>query len=68
MLGFVQRILIAMESSLVPDVRDEASNEIRHQTLSAERARQILGWQPLFTPENALSRTISWYQEFFHAQ
>ncbi len=66
-LAFVERILDAMGSPLVPDVRNEASNEIRHQTLSAARARQVLGWQPLFTPDCALDRTISWYQEFFLA-
>ena len=38
-----------MESDLQPEIRNEASNEIRHQYLSAEKAREMLGWQPLFT-------------------
>jgi CDP-glucose 4,6-dehydratase len=61
----VQRILDQMGSSLTPDIRNEACNEIRHQYLSAERARAILGWHPLFTLDDGLKRTISWYQEFF---
>jgi CDP-glucose 4,6-dehydratase len=67
-LELVQRILHQMGSSLAPDIRNEACNEIRHQYLSAERARQVLGWQPLFTLDEGLKRTISWYQEFFNEQ
>ena len=40
-----------MKSSLQPDVRAEARNEIQHQWLSAEKARRILGWVPQFTLE-----------------
>ena len=61
----VERILEQMNSTLEPDVRNEASNEIRHQYLSACRARTELAWSPLFTLEEGLTRTISWYQEFF---
>lgn len=60
----VKLILEKMNSSLVPDIRNEASNEIRHQYLSAERARQQLGWKPLFTLDEGLTRTICWYREF----
>ncbi len=60
----VNLILEKMESSLIPDIRNEASNEIRHQYLSAERARQRLGWRPLFTLEEGLTRTIAWYRDY----
>ena len=40
-----------MQSGLTPDVRNEASNEIRHQWLSAAKARELLHWKPLFTLE-----------------
>jgi CDP-glucose 4,6-dehydratase len=63
-LELVNRILEAMGSSLEPDVRNQASNEIRHQYLSAERARAVLNWSPLFTLEEGLERTIAWYREF----
>ena len=62
----VERILGLMDSSLKPDVRNEVSNEIRHQYLSATKARQMLGWAPLFTLETGLQKTIDWYQEFFN--
>jgi CDP-glucose 4,6-dehydratase len=61
----VERILAIMGSSLVPDVRNEASNEIIHQYLSARKARERLGWSPLFTLDEGLERTVAWYREFF---
>lgn len=60
----VKRILSKMDSSLQPDIRNEASNEIRHQYLSAERSRTQLGWGPLFTLDEGLTRTIAWYRDF----
>lgn len=63
-LELVQRILALMGSDLEPEVRNEASHEIRHQYLSAAKARAVLGWRPLFTLEEGLQRTIAWYREF----
>lgn len=63
-LELVDLILRLMHSSLKPDIRNEASNEIRHQYLSAAEARKALNWAPLFTLEQGMSRTISWYQDF----
>jgi len=63
-LELVNRILKLMGSCLEPDVRNEASNEIRHQYLNASRARQCLGWKPLFTLEQGLERTVEWYREY----
>ena len=60
----VDRILELMKSDLRPEVQDRVTNEIRHQYLSAARAREVLGWQPLFTLDEGLKRTINWYREF----
>jgi CDP-glucose 4,6-dehydratase len=66
-LDLVRQISNAMQSDLTPDVRNEASNEIRHQYLSAAKARQMLAWQPLFTLEKGLQQTIAWYRAFLEA-
>ncbi|HTS17508.1 MAG TPA: NAD-dependent epimerase/dehydratase family protein [Verrucomicrobiae bacterium] len=64
-LDLVRRILKLMDSKLEPDIRNEVSNEILHQYLSAEKARRILGWKPLYTLEEGLQTTIGWYRAFF---
>lgn len=64
----VERILKLMDSNLEPEVRNEAVNEIRRQYLSAAKARQVLGWRPLFTIDEGLRATIAWYREFLGAQ
>lgn len=63
-LALVEQILKQMGSELRPDVRNEATNEIPAQYLSAAKARAMLGWQPLFTLDEALRRTIEWYRAF----
>lgn len=66
-LELVNQILRLMNSDLKPDIRNEASNEIRCQYLSAAKARQILKWHPLFSIEEGLQETISWYNKFLGA-
>jgi CDP-glucose 4,6-dehydratase len=60
----VNKILHLMNSELEPDIRNEAGNEIKHQYLSAQKARTVLNWKPLFDLEEGLTRTIDWYKEF----
>jgi CDP-glucose 4,6-dehydratase len=61
----VTRVLDAMDSTLEPDVRNEASNEIRNQYLDSAKARAMLGWTPGFGFADGLRRTIDWYKEYF---
>jgi len=67
-LELVEKILAKMDSGLKPDVRNQASNEVHHQYLSAERARKMLNWAPEFTLDEGLDRTIAWYREFLGQQ
>jgi CDP-glucose 4,6-dehydratase len=61
----VERILKLMNSKLEPEIRNEVQNEIRHQYLSAEKARGVLHWHPLFSLDEGLRKTIEWYRKFF---
>lgn len=63
-LELTEKILAVMGSNLTPDVRNEASNEIKHQYLSAAKARRMLEWTPLYSLDGALEKTIAWYTEF----
>jgi CDP-glucose 4,6-dehydratase len=66
-LDLVRRILSHMGSSLEPDVRNDASHEIKHQYLSASKARRMLDWTPSFELDAGLERTVSWYRDFLAA-
>ncbi|TAH34342.1 MAG: NAD-dependent epimerase/dehydratase family protein [Planctomycetota bacterium] len=61
-LQITERILQAMGSELRPVVRNEASNEILHQYLSARKARELLGWAPRWNLDSALPETVDWYR------
>ncbi|WZL71496.1 GDP-mannose 4,6-dehydratase [Clostridiaceae bacterium 35-E11] len=60
----VEKILKMMNSDLKPIILNEGNNEIRHQYLSAEKARNVLGWKPLYDIEEGLAKTIKWYVDF----
>lgn len=63
-LELVENILKIMNSTYAPEVQSEATNEIRHQYLTAAKARRDLKWQPLFSLDEGLRRTINWYEKF----
>ena len=65
MREIVDQILKEMKSDLSPDIRNKVSNEIRHQYLSAEKARRELGWKPMFNLADGLQKTIDWYKDYF---
>jgi len=66
-LELVARIQAVLGSALEPEVRNEASHEIRAQYLSSARARRELGWAPLFSLEQGLERTVAWYRALLGA-
>jgi CDP-glucose 4,6-dehydratase len=61
-LELVDLIRAAVGSDLEPDVQGTATNEIPHQYLSSARARDVLGWKPRYTVEEALAETVAWYR------
>jgi CDP-glucose 4,6-dehydratase len=66
-LELVDLVLRKLQSPLRPEILNQASNEIRHQFLSAERARNVLNWKPQFSLDAGLDRTIAWYRDFLNA-
>ena len=65
-LELTEKILEIMgRKDLKPKILAQAKGEIRHQYLSAEKARTILGWHPHYTLEAGLSETIAWYKDYF---
>jgi CDP-glucose 4,6-dehydratase len=66
-LELVNHILKLMNTDLEPEILNQASNEIRAQYLSAAKARMMFQWEPNFTLDEGLERTIAWYRRFFEA-
>lgn len=67
-IELVEKILKIMGSKLEPVILGKASNEIKHQYLSSQKARKILGWMPKYNLESGLRKTIKFYIEFFQRQ
>ncbi len=64
-LALVKLILKLMgREDIQPRVLDQVRGEIRHQYLDSAKARNVLGWKPLFTLEEGLTETIEWYRRF----
>ncbi|MBU8696972.1 GDP-mannose 4,6-dehydratase [Bacillus pumilus] len=64
-LELVDKILKAMGSELKPRILNQGTHEIKHQYLSAEKARKLLDWKPDYSIDQGLEKTIEWYREFF---
>lgn len=64
-IELVEIIIRLMNSKLEPVILHESSNEIIKQYLNAKKAKEILGWEPLFSLEEGLKLTIKWYKKFF---
>jgi CDP-glucose 4,6-dehydratase len=63
--GMVDHVLKLMgKSNLEPVVLNRANNEIKHQYLSADKARKMLGWKSKYPLEEGLKETIEWYEQF----
>ncbi len=67
-IEIVEKILEAMGSDLKPRIMNKTTNEIKDQYLSAQKARNLLNWRPLYTLEEGLKETVSWYEEYFRVK
>lgn len=65
-LEVVQDILEMMASELIPIIQGGAHNEMKHQYLTAKKARDLLNWKPNFDYYSGLRRTIEWYWDYFN--
>jgi CDP-glucose 4,6-dehydratase len=65
-LDLVNKIIGLMDNNLKPIILNEVTNEIKHQYLSAKKAREILGWSPKFDLNLGLKKTIDYYKDFLN--
>ncbi len=63
-IELARMVLEELGSPLAPDVRNEAAGEILRQCLSAEQAREVLGWRPQYGLREGLGQTVQWYKRY----
>jgi len=67
-LELTNKILKLMgRTDLKPIILNQAEHEIKHQYLSAQKARELLGWKPKYNLDDALKGTIEWYKKFLES-
>lgn len=66
-LEMVEMLQIGAGTHLDPDVRSGEGGETTHRYLSAAKAREVLGWQPRHTVEEAVILSVRWYREYLGA-
>lgn len=64
-LAVVQQLIQVMgRSDLSPVILNQAHHEIPHQYLSAQHARNCLGWTPAYDLDQGLRETVAWYRNY----
>lgn len=64
-LDVVQQLqdLVGQKDAAI-QILNQATAEIKHQFLSSEKARKILGWEMQYSLANGLQETIAWYDNY----
>ena len=57
---------IMNREDLEPQILNLNLKEIPEQSLSAEKAHEILGWYSKYDLEKGLSETVDWYKNYFN--
>jgi CDP-glucose 4,6-dehydratase len=53
---------------LDPKILNNATAEIKDQSLDSKKAKEILGWDLKYTLDEGLSQTIRWYEQYFTSE
>lgn len=61
-LEMVAKITGALGSSVEPVIENKATHEIQDQFLDATLIRNTLAWEPRFSLDAGLERTVGWYR------
>lgn len=65
-LELVKKIFLLSGKKPNYTITNRARYEIRHQYLSAAKAKNMLGWKPEFTLREGLKETIAWYKKYYN--
>jgi CDP-glucose 4,6-dehydratase len=65
-LELTDQLLKLMGSDLKPVVLNQTKGEIENQHLSSAKARKLLGWEPQYSMEEGLKKTVEWYKSILN--
>lgn len=60
-------VKLSDQPELRPEVRGQPG-QYEYEYLSAERAKQVLGWEPQYSLEQGLAETYAWYKQHHGAE
>lgn len=63
-IDLFNKIIEQMGADIEPKILGQASSEIREQSLSSEKAKQLLGWEAKHTIDEGLRITVDWYRQY----
>jgi dTDP-glucose 4,6-dehydratase len=66
-IDLVDSILEIARSDQKPSIVNTVTHEIPSMSLSCDKARRILGWEPQRSFETKLRDTVNWYLQWFRA-
>ncbi len=61
-VSVLQRLMHSTD--LEPTILGDARGEIKDQSLDSSKAKNRLGWEPLFGLDEGLQRTVEWYTHY----
>ncbi|MFA5778955.1 MAG: GDP-mannose 4,6-dehydratase [Elusimicrobiota bacterium] len=64
-IEFVKKIYNAAGKKPNYRILNQAKYEIKYQYLASQKARKTLGWNPRYSMESGLKKTIDWYRNFY---
>ena len=62
-MELVDKIIEIAGADVETLILNGGQGEIENQYLSARKAREELGWSPVYTVEEGLAETVPWYRE-----
>jgi dTDP-glucose 4,6-dehydratase len=67
-IDIIRRLAELTGKPIEPIVRANARAEIPHMQLSSQKAKERLGWRPLYDFDEGLRRAVRWYSGYFSNQ
>jgi UDP-glucose 4-epimerase len=62
LLDMIAQLNGAMDKHIQPSFTDPRPGDVRHSRAAIDKARQRLGYEPVVSFEEGLSRTLAWYE------